>query len=59
MDTTVPALREMLAQIPDPRQARGQRHSWPALLLLLVVGLLSGANSQRAVARWGHDAPAK
>lgn len=57
MDATVPALRQMLAQVPDPRKARGQRHPWPALLLLVVVGLLSGANSQRAVARWGHDAP--
>jgi predicted transposase YbfD/YdcC len=57
MDTTVPSLREMLAQVPDPRKARGQRHPWAALLLLLVVGLLSGANSQRAVARWGHAAP--
>jgi hypothetical protein len=59
MDATVPALREMLAQVPDPRKARGQRHPWSALLLLLVVGLLSGANSQRAVARWGQAAPAR
>jgi predicted transposase YbfD/YdcC len=53
MNTTVPSLRAMLAQVPDPRKARGQRHPWSALLLLLVGGLLSGANSQRAVARWG------
>jgi predicted transposase YbfD/YdcC len=54
MDATVPSLRSLLAQVPDPRKARGQRHPWPAVLLLLVVGLLSGANSQRAVARWGQ-----
>jgi predicted transposase YbfD/YdcC len=53
MQTAIPALRSMLAQVPDPRKARGQRHPWTALLLLLVGGLLSGANSQRAVARWG------
>lgn len=53
MHATVPSLPSMLAQGPDPRQARGQRHPWTALLLLLVVGLLSGANRQRAVARWG------
>jgi predicted transposase YbfD/YdcC len=59
MDAMVSSLREMLAEVPDPRKARGQRHPWSALLLLLVVGLLSGANSQRAVARWGQDAPAR
>ncbi len=54
MEPTVPALREMLAQVPDPRKARGKRYPWPALLLLLVAALLSGANSQRGVARWGQ-----
>ncbi len=58
MEATIPSLRSILAQVPDPRKARGQQHPWPALLLLVVVGLLSGANSQRALARWGHDAPA-
>lgn len=52
MTTAIPALRPMLAQVPDPRKARGRRHPWTALLLLLIGGLLSGANSQRAVARW-------
>jgi hypothetical protein len=55
MDEQVPTLAAMLAQIPDPRAARGRRHPWAALLLLIVVGLLSGANSQRALARWGRD----
>ncbi len=53
MERVIPAFRSMLAQVPDPRKARGQRHPWTALLLLVVGGLLSGANSQRAVARWG------
>ena len=39
-------------QVPDPRAARGRRHPWSALLLVIVAGLLSGANSQRALARW-------
>jgi predicted transposase YbfD/YdcC len=59
MEATIPSLRSILAPVPDPRQARGQQHPWPALLLLVVVGLLSGANSQRALARWGYDAPRK
>jgi predicted transposase YbfD/YdcC len=56
MAQPIPSLLSVLAQVPDPRAARGCRHPWSALLLLLVVGLLSGLNSQRAIARWGQDA---
>ncbi len=52
----VPSLPSLLGRIPDPRQARGRRYPWPALLLLLLVALLSGANTQRACARWGQYA---
>lgn len=52
----VPALATLLGRIPDPRQARGRRYPWPALLLLVLVALLSGANTQRACARWGQFA---
>jgi predicted transposase YbfD/YdcC len=55
MDEQVPTLASVLAQIPDPRAARGRRHPWAALLLLIVAGLVSGANGQRALARWGRD----
>ena len=58
MDEQVPPLASMLAQVPDPRAARGRRHPWSALLLVIVAGLLSGANSQRGLARWGQDAGA-
>jgi hypothetical protein len=44
-----------LAQIPDPRAARGQRHPWRGLLLFVALGLLSGANTQRALARFGRN----
>ncbi len=54
MSERIPPLSAILAQIPDPRHARGQRYPWVSLLLLIVVGLLSGANSQRALARWGQ-----
>src|SRR5918912_29926 len=50
----VPSLRAIVAQVPDPRARRGRRHPWTALLLLLIVGLLCGANTQQALARWGH-----
>ena len=49
----VPSLVSVLGQLPDPRQRRGRRYPWTALLLLTLVALLSGANSQRAMARWG------
>jgi predicted transposase YbfD/YdcC len=58
MDAVAPSLVSVLAQVPDPRGRRGRRHPWPALLLLVVVALLSGANTQRACARWGQHAGA-
>lgn len=54
MGERIPSLATIVAQIPDPRARRGRRHPWTALLLLVVVGLLSGANSQQALARWGE-----
>jgi predicted transposase YbfD/YdcC len=50
----VPSLRAIVAQIPDPRARRGCRHPWTALLLLVIVGLLCGANTQHALARFGQ-----
>ncbi len=56
MSERIPPLTAILTQIPDPRKARGCRYPWTALLLLVVVGLLSGANSQRSLARWAQYA---
>ena len=56
MDAGVPSLVSVLAEVPDPRARRGRRHPWLALLLLVVVALLSGADSQQACARWGRHA---
>ena len=50
----IPSLATIVAQVPDPRARRGRRHPWTALLLLVIAGLLSGANSQQALARWGE-----
>lgn len=58
MNEQVPTLASVLAQVPDPRAARGRRHPWPAVLLVIVVGLVRGANSQRGLARWGREASA-
>jgi predicted transposase YbfD/YdcC len=56
MTTSVPTLVLALVQVPDPRAARGQRYNWTALLVLIVVALLCGANTQRACARWAQHA---
>lgn len=55
MSERITPLAAILAQVPDPRKCRGRQYPWLALLLLVVVGLLCGANSQRALARWGHN----
>ena len=55
MSERIAPLAAILAQVPDPRKCRGRQYPWLALLLLVVVGLVCGANSQRALARWGHN----
>ena len=55
MVNSISSMADMLAQVPDPRAARGRRHPWVALLLLVAIGLLTGANTQRALARFGHN----
>lgn len=55
MTDRIAPLAAILAQVPDPRKSRGRQYPWLPLLLLVVVGLLCGANSQRALARWGQN----
>jgi predicted transposase YbfD/YdcC len=48
----VASLVEVLAQIPDPRDARGCRYPLGVLLSVLVVAVMCRARSWAAVARW-------
>jgi predicted transposase YbfD/YdcC len=41
-----------LEQVPDPRKARGQRYRWRFLLLIIMAGLASGAQTPHAIAHW-------
>jgi len=45
-------LREALKDVPDPRQARGQRYSWVLLLTLISGALASGQRTAHAMADW-------
>ena len=47
----------MLAEVPDPRNKKGQRHPLPAMLALTVVGLLCGQRSYTAIAKWARLHP--
>jgi predicted transposase YbfD/YdcC len=50
-------LIEVLAEIPDPRHARGKRHPLAAILALGCVAALCGYRSYSAVAQWARIYP--
>jgi predicted transposase YbfD/YdcC len=50
-------LVEVLAAIPDFRQARGKRHPLAAILSLVCVAVLCGYRSYSAVAQWARIYP--
>ena len=52
-------LMDAVVAVPDPRNARGQRHPWPLLLTLISAALVCGHRSGRAIGQWvqehGHE----
>ena len=54
---SAPAWPEHLAQVPDPRDPRGVRHTLTSLLLAAVAAVLAGARSFTAIGEWAADAP--
>ncbi|RKU26316.1 ISAs1 family transposase [Candidatus Poribacteria bacterium] len=45
-------LLDMLAEVPDPRKKKGLRHPLPAMLGVLVVGLLCRQKGYTCIATW-------
>lgn len=52
-----PGLLERLAEVPDPRAARGTRHALVYVLALAASAVLTGATSLLAISEWANDAP--
>jgi predicted transposase YbfD/YdcC len=52
-----PPLIDVLAEISDPRHARGKRHPLPAILALVCVATLCGYRSYSAIAQWARLYP--
>ncbi|MFC4005819.1 transposase family protein [Nonomuraea purpurea] len=50
-------LRQVWAQIPDPRDRRGRRHPLVVMLGLVQAALVSGATSYAAIRHWIAAAP--
>lgn len=45
-------LMDAVADVPDPRKARGKRHSWALVLTLIAAALVCGQRSGRAMGQW-------
>ena len=50
-------LRKHLADVPDPRDRRGVRHSIGSILALAAAAVVAGAQSFAAIGEWAADAP--
>ena len=50
---SVRPLREVLAEVPDPRARGGRRYELEAILLLICAAMLCGCKNPNQIAAWG------
>lgn len=53
------SLWDRLGAIPDRRGRKGRQYGLPAVLVLALAAMLSGANDLRAIFRWGRRLPSE
>lgn len=49
------SLAAALAEVPDPRHARGQRYPWELLVILIAAAIASGQMHGRAIGQWVEE----
>ena len=47
-----PNIFELLKNLTDHRRGQGQRYEYPTLVLMTIMGIMSGAKSERAISRF-------
>ena len=50
-----PNLPDMLRTIPDYRRSQGKRHALVTVLLIVIMAIMAGSKSERAVARFAKN----
>ena len=45
-------MTDAVADVPDPRKRRGQRHPWRLILTLISAALVCAQRSGRAIGQW-------
>src|SRR5919202_233373 len=46
------SMTDAVADVPDPRKRRGQRHPWGLILTLISAALVCGQRTGRAIGQW-------
>jgi predicted transposase YbfD/YdcC len=49
------SLAAALAEVPDPRRARGRRYPWQLLVTLIAAAIASGQMHRSAIGQWVED----
>ena len=50
-------LKDMLAEVSEPRKSKGKRHPLSSILALIVTGLMCGHKGYTSIATWVRSQP--